>query len=402
MRLLLLGTAAAEGWPAPFCRCEACTEARALGGPDIRSRSGALIDDDLKIDFGPDTISQLQRTGRDLSLLRTLLFTHQHPDHIVPSELGHAVPPSTQTPPPQPITVFGNVQVLAMIRAQFPDPAAKNLDLRLLEPFMAVTTPTGDEVLPLPARHVQGALLLRVTRDGRSLLYGHDSDLFPDETIAALAGTPLHAALFDCTYGVLSPEKSRQAKAVQKDAPGDLSNLLVELGYISEKDEMRAHAQELGLQFVDLTAPQWRTIDPEAIQAVPEHLVKRYTILPIRKDGNKLMVAICQVKTSATGLDDIYRTSRCQITPVLATRSDIEEAMGRAYGSPATIGGGHMNMDGVLETIERLRAVGAVTPETRLVATHFSHNGGLLHDQLVAAFATHGVQVAYDGLAFDV
>ena len=48
--------------------------------------------------------------------------------------------------------------------------------------------------------------------------------------------------------------------------------------------------------------PQWRVIDPEAVKAVPEHIVKRYNLLPIKRDGNKLMVAIGDVKTSATGL----------------------------------------------------------------------------------------------------
>src|SRR5205085_12525684 len=82
MEIILLGTAAAEGWPAPFCVCKYCEEARKRGGPNIRMRSGALIDGELKIDFGPDTVSQMQRSGRNLSKLKTLVFTHQHSDHL--------------------------------------------------------------------------------------------------------------------------------------------------------------------------------------------------------------------------------------------------------------------------------------------------------------------------------
>lgn len=271
MKLTLLGTAAAEGWPAPFCRCDACRQARLLGGRNIRSRSGALVDGDLKIDWGPDTVSQIQRLGLDLAGLRTLIFTHQHCDHIVASELEWTTPPSTLTPPAVPIAVYGNAPVLAMLRAEFPNPAAQNLELHLLEPLVPVVTPTGDEVLPLPARHAPQALLLRLTRGGRHLLYGHDTGLFPDETIAALAGTPLHAALFDCTLG---------------------------------------------------------------------------------------------------GVHSGYR--------------------------------GHMDIEEVLQTIERLRSVGTITQETTLVATHFSHNGALLHEALVERFAPHGVRVAYDGLVITV
>lgn len=271
MEILLLGTAAAEAWPAPFCVCPSCEEARKRGGRDIRTRAGALLDDDLKIDFGPDTVMQMQRVGRSLVNVKTIIFTHQHSDHIVPSELAWAAPPFTNTPPASPIAIFGNDAVLDMIRAAFDDPAAKNLDLNRLTPFESATTPTGDTILPLPADHAPGALLLRLTRGGKSILYGHDSGRFPDETVAALADAPLDLALFDCTYG------------------GQLSS-------------------------------------------------------------NR----------------------------------------------------GHLGIDGVLETIDRLRAVHAVTDQTTLVATHFSHNGGLLYDELTARFALHGVRVAYDGMLLKV
>ena len=47
MNLTYLGTAAAEGWPGIFCRCEFCERAKRLGGRDIRTRSQALLDDAL-------------------------------------------------------------------------------------------------------------------------------------------------------------------------------------------------------------------------------------------------------------------------------------------------------------------------------------------------------------------
>src|SRR3954447_11821737 len=87
MKLLLMGTAAAEGWPAPACDCDGCREARRRGGPNIRSRSGALLDDDVKIDFSPDTVSQVQRLGRTLTSVRTIVFTHEHSDHLAAPEL---------------------------------------------------------------------------------------------------------------------------------------------------------------------------------------------------------------------------------------------------------------------------------------------------------------------------
>ncbi|MBR4222457.1 MAG: hypothetical protein IKR81_14960 [Victivallales bacterium] len=54
MRLRILGSAAAEGWPAMFCSCPACQKARANGGKDLRRRTAYLLDEDTLIDYGPD------------------------------------------------------------------------------------------------------------------------------------------------------------------------------------------------------------------------------------------------------------------------------------------------------------------------------------------------------------
>src|SRR5262249_52421492 len=119
MQLLLLGTAAAEGWPAPFCDCEPCQRVRRSGDPkDVRTRSGALIDDDLKIDFSPDTVVQMQRSRRSLRAVRTILFTHEHSDHLAVAELQWMTAPFTNTPPVAPVQVFGNHRVLEQIRSE--------------------------------------------------------------------------------------------------------------------------------------------------------------------------------------------------------------------------------------------------------------------------------------------
>ena len=140
--------------------------------------------------------------------------------------------------------------------------------------------------------------------------------------------------------GLLSAERLQEAKKVQMSAPGDLGNILVDLEFVKERDVARARAKEIGLQFVDLTR---FGVDPEALKAVPEHIVKRHNMLPIKRDTsvtpNRLMVAIGDPKSGKVGLEDIKLVSRCQITPVLAGKADLEDAINRAYsGAPAAPG----------------------------------------------------------------
>ena len=61
MELLFLGTGAAQGYPAIFCRCENCEAARQRGGRSIRRRSALLVNDDLLLDFGPDVMAAATR-----------------------------------------------------------------------------------------------------------------------------------------------------------------------------------------------------------------------------------------------------------------------------------------------------------------------------------------------------
>ncbi len=132
--------------------------------------------------------------------------------------------------------------------------------------------------------------------------------------------------------GVITEEQLKNAREVQKSAPGDLGNIIQDLGYASEKDIAKVRAGVLGLQFADLKATPPAA---DALKSVPDHIVKRYNILPIKREGNRLMVAVSDVKASMAGLDDVRLVSRCVIFPVLASRADIEDAIARFYPSGA-------------------------------------------------------------------
>ena len=89
MKLMFLGTAAAEGIPALWCECEYCVKAAKIGGKEIRHRTGYWLDDDTVIDFGPDFYSQSLTYGIDLRQMKRVLFTHAHEDHMSPLEFGN-------------------------------------------------------------------------------------------------------------------------------------------------------------------------------------------------------------------------------------------------------------------------------------------------------------------------
>ena len=84
MKLKYLGTAAAEGIPALFCECEVCKKSREKGGRNIRTRSQAIVDDTLLIDFPADTYMHALNNGIDLTYINHCIVTHAHADHFYP------------------------------------------------------------------------------------------------------------------------------------------------------------------------------------------------------------------------------------------------------------------------------------------------------------------------------
>lgn len=88
MKISVLGTSAATSMPLAFCNCPVCMQSRELGGKNIRKRSSVVINDELMIDLGPDSISACNMYGIDAGKIKYLLQTHSHSDHF---DAGHFV-----------------------------------------------------------------------------------------------------------------------------------------------------------------------------------------------------------------------------------------------------------------------------------------------------------------------
>ena len=203
MKLQYLGTAAAEGWPAMFCGCEACKKAGQAGGRNIRTRSQALIDGKLLIDFPPDTYLHMVNYGLDLNYIDSVLITHTHADHFHPEDLGNRRDGFAHVPgdAPRTLTVYGTE---AVGKQAAPTISHTNGKVSFEELQMGeASIIDGYSVTPLPADHDpnSGAVVYFIG-DGRSnLLYAHDTGYFPEETWRHLEkiGRLLNVVSLDCT-----------------------------------------------------------------------------------------------------------------------------------------------------------------------------------------------------------
>lgn len=208
MKLQYLGTAAAEGWPCVWCNCEACQEARRRGGRNIRTRSQALVDDELLLDFPCDTYLHALREHLDLSAVRWLLVTHSHTDHLYPAELvnrGGGYSHDMKSPT---LDIYCNEAVRDYIYTAAGHELEQDVECRLyfhiMEPFVPVAVGPYT-VTALPAKHMSSeqALFYLIERDGHSLLYAHDTGRFYSEVYDFLQkrGSAIDFISLDSTSG---------------------------------------------------------------------------------------------------------------------------------------------------------------------------------------------------------
>jgi type IV pilus assembly protein PilB len=123
--------------------------------------------------------------------------------------------------------------------------------------------------------------------------------------------------------GLLTQEQLDHALEEHRKTPRSLGRTLIDLGYIRERDLVRALAEQVGLEFVDLSETR---IDPMVASLLPEPLCRRYRALPIGERDGKLLVAMSD-PANVYALDDIRTLTGRDVQPVVATANDIEQAI---------------------------------------------------------------------------
>lgn len=101
-----------------------------------------------------------------------------------------------------------------------------------------------------------------------------------------------------------------------------LGDFLIKENFITEQKLIEVLEYQLGIPHISLSQ---YAIDPDLLQLVPAELAKRASLIPIRRDKNKLFIAMadpmdyfaieevrmatgCHIETSIAAKDDLYRT----------------------------------------------------------------------------------------------
>ncbi|MFA5146065.1 MAG: GspE/PulE family protein [Candidatus Omnitrophota bacterium] len=129
--------------------------------------------------------------------------------------------------------------------------------------------------------------------------------------------------------GKLVKEKDlEKGLEIQKKSGGSLGKVLVDRGFISQKDLMIVMSHHLNIPPIDLTKYK---ITKEVLALMPEKVARQYLMIPISRLGTILTVAMSD-PLNIFAMDDVKMLTSYKIDPVIATENDIREAINAYYG----------------------------------------------------------------------
>ncbi len=198
MKITLLGTGGADGIPAFYSDTRVSDHARTHRGKNVRTRSGALVDEGLKLDLGPDTWCQLATQGLDARDWTAVLFTHSDADHFAPDELMYAVYPFNDCEFAG-FAVYGNMYICRRILEKYPEWPFELVNTKSFSPFEH----DGYKILPVRAHHKQeeDAHNFVVQDEKSTLLYATDTGIWDEPTWEALQDFRLDCLVLECSEG---------------------------------------------------------------------------------------------------------------------------------------------------------------------------------------------------------
>ncbi|RKY40446.1 MAG: type II secretion system protein GspE, partial [Candidatus Omnitrophota bacterium] len=132
--------------------------------------------------------------------------------------------------------------------------------------------------------------------------------------------------------GLVTEDQLEEVKKLHKDRGGSLSQLLIELGYVSEKDLAMFISTYLSIPPVKLLNLK---VSKDVLDILPKDVARKYLVIPLSKIGNTISLAMAD-PLNILILEDLERLTGYQINPVISFRSEIMEALNLYYPETVT------------------------------------------------------------------
>lgn len=132
--------------------------------------------------------------------------------------------------------------------------------------------------------------------------------------------------------GLLTEEQLSDALVKQKEAKKRLGEFLISERIITEQQLIDVLKMQLGLDYVDVTNIN---IPNNVTSLISRNFAKKYNVLPIAQELDKLYLATAD-PLDFVAIEDIRKSTRMKVIPVISTKDAIERAVMRIYDNESS------------------------------------------------------------------
>ncbi len=163
--------------------------------------------------------------------------------------------------------------------------------------------------------------------------------------------------------GKLTADKLQAALAARKSPYDRLDRILVQMGFVNERDVLEVLGEQMQIDVVDLAEID---IDVQILKKMPQRLVHKRGLIPIEMRGDTLRVATAD-PYDITAFDELrmFFGHKVKIEPVLAAESEIQRLIRQHFG----VGG---------STIDEMIEEQAEDEDIELLTDSVDENGDLV------------------------
>jgi len=132
--------------------------------------------------------------------------------------------------------------------------------------------------------------------------------------------------------GLITEEQLQKAITAQKQEGTRIGEVLVKLGLVTEKDIVVTLGKQLNIPYASLAKG---LLEPDTSQEldklVPYNFARQYHLIPLTRNLNSLTIAFTD-PLDVIMMDSLKKMTGCDINPIVASESDIMQAINKFYG----------------------------------------------------------------------
>ena len=127
---------------------------------------------------------------------------------------------------------------------------------------------------------------------------------------------------------IVTQRQLEQALELQTKEQGYIGEILVRLGFLEERDIVVALVVQCNFPYIAIDKYE---IDRNILQLIPKETAQKYHVMALDRVGDVLSVVMADPLNVAVKAE-LQRLTNYRIAPFIATKIEIDQAIGRWFG----------------------------------------------------------------------